>query len=180
VGGPIDDDAAHADGSADDGSDRSDRADRLEDDLLASYAEALADGVEQALPGWVAAAVARRLPGAELAGWREDIEDAGREAASDVGPRVRELLRLDVDEQWTNPLTLIRSAIRYPNRILTAAGAPEVLRDRQAARFLPEDVYDLAPAAFADLDPDLHDVGIGWGAAKAHIHLRRRRQEQVD
>ncbi len=152
---------------------------RSEDQLLARYAEALADGVERALPDWVAAAVARRLPAAEVEAARAEIEAAGRDAASDIGPRVRELLRLDIDEQWTNPLSLIRSAIRYPNRVLAAAGAPSVARDGQAVRFLPEDVYDLTPATFADLAPELHDLGISWGAAKAHVHLRRRRQEQV-
>lgn len=151
---------------------------RTDDELLGRYAEALADGVEQALPAWVAAAVRRRLPG-DPGPWRDEVERAGRDAVDDVGKRVRELLRLDIDEQWTNPLSLIRSAIRYPNRVLEAAGAPEIPRDQQAVRFLPEDVYDLAPATFADLSPELHDLGIGWGAAKAHVHLRRRRREQV-
>ncbi|MEM9563145.1 MAG: hypothetical protein AAGA93_11030 [Actinomycetota bacterium] len=157
-----------------------DRAtERSEDDLLASYAEALADGVERALPGWVSAAVARRLPAEQLDRWHPVVAEAGRAAAADVGERVRELVRLDIDEQWTNPLSLIRSAIRYPNEILAGAGVRPVDRDAQAARFLPDDVYDLAPASFADLSPELHDIGIGWGAAKAHVHLRRRRQEQV-
>lgn len=146
-----------------------------DDDLLARYAADLADGVERALPAWVAASVARRLPGVDLEPWRADIERAGREAVTDVGAKVRDLLDLDVDEQWTNPLSLIRSAVRYPNRVLAAAGAPEVVRDRHAVRFLPDDVYDLAPASFADLDPALHEPGVGWGAAKAHVHLRRRR-----
>ncbi len=52
-------------------------------------------------------------------------------------------------------------------------------RDAQSARFQPDDVYDLAPASFADLAPELHDLGISWGAAKAHVHLQRRRREQV-
>lgn len=154
-------------------------ADASDDELLARYAEALADGVEQALPRWVAASVARRLAPPEVEERQAEIAEAGRAAVDDVGRRVRELLQLDIDEQWTNPLSLIRSAIRYPNAILAAAGAVEVERDDQAVRFLPEDAYDLAPASFADLGPELHDLGIGWGAAKAHVHLRRRRQEQV-
>jgi len=152
---------------------------RSDEQLLAGYAERLADGVEQALPTWVAAAVARRLPAEERVGRRVEIEEAGQAAAVDVGGRVRELLRLDIDEQWTNPLSLIRSAIRYPNRILAEAGVAEVDRDGQSVRFQPEDVYDLAPASFADLAPELHDLGISWGAAKAHVHLQRRRREQV-
>ena len=39
----------------------------------------------------------------------------------------------------------------------------------------PDDVYDLAPATFDDVSPDLHDPGLRWGAAKAHVHLKRRR-----
>ncbi len=157
-----------------------DRAiERSEDELLASYAESLADGVELALPAWVSAAIARRLPADQLDRWSAEVAEAGRAAAADIGERVRELVRLDIDEQWTNPLSLIRAAIRYPNEILSRAGVRPVERDAQAVRFLPDDVYDLAPASFADLSPDLHDVGIGWGAAKAHVHLRRRRQERV-
>jgi hypothetical protein len=38
-------------------------------------------------------------------------------------------------------------------------------------------VYDLSPAAFADLDPSLREPGLTWGAAKAHVHLARRRRE---
>ncbi len=153
--------------------------DRSDEQLLARYAAALADGVERALPGWVAASVARRLPAEVLELHRAEIEEAGRAAAADVGERVRELLTLDIDEQWTNPLSLIRSAIRYPTAVLAAAGVAGVVRDEQSVRFQPEDVYDLAPASFADLAPELHDLGIGWGAAKAHVHLRRRRREQV-
>ncbi len=154
--------------------------DEADEKRLAGYAVALADGIEAALPGWVAAAVARRLPDTDGQQQRLDaIASAGQAAAADVGSRVRELLALDIDEQWTNPLSLIRSAIRYPNQILADAGVVEVARDAQSARFQPDDVYDLAPASFADLAPELHDLGISWGAAKAHVHLQRRRREQV-
>jgi hypothetical protein len=154
-----------------------------DDELLALYATALADGVEEALPGWVASAVARRMNGDLADELPEDFEDrvvaAGREAAADVGGRVRELLALDVDEQWTNPLTLIRTAISYPTELLRDIGASTVARDEQSERFYPDDVYDLIPASFAELGPAVHDLGLSWGAAKAHVHLRRRRQEEV-
>ncbi len=161
------------------------RADEATTDeqLLALYATALADGVEAALPGWVAASVVRRL-GTELPeGLPEDFEDqviaAGRSAAEEVGGRVRELLSLDIDEQWTNPLTLIRTAIRYPTAILRDVGAETVTRDEQSKRFHPDDVFDLTPASFAELGQAVHDLGLSWGAAKAHVHLRRRREEEV-
>jgi putative CocE/NonD family hydrolase len=41
----------------------------------------------------------------------------------------------------------------------------------------PDDAYDLGPASFADIDPSLHEPGLMWGAAKAHVHLARRRAE---
>ncbi len=30
--------------------------------------------------------------------------------------------------------------------------------------------------SFADLDPALHEPGLVWGAAKAHVFLRHRRE----
>lgn len=158
-------------------------SDATDDQLLARYAQGLADAVERALPGWVASAVARRLdrvPAERLGDdFERRVDDAGRAAADDVGVRVRELLQLDIDEQWTNPLTLIRTAIRYPTELLRAIGAPPAPRDEQAVRFHPDDVYDLTPASFAELGPEVHDLGLSWGAAKAHVHLRRRREEEV-
>lgn len=178
VGDLLSDDAVNPGSGADENRDP-DGDEQADEQLLARYAEALADGVEAALPEWVTAAVGRRLPAAERERRRAAIVSAGRAAADDVGGRVRELLSMDIDEQWTNPLSLIRSAIRYPNQILIDAGVAEVARDAQSARFQPDDVYDLAPTSFADLAPELHDLGISWGAAKAHVHLQRRRREQV-
>ena len=34
----------------------------------------------------------------------------------------------------------------------------------------------VGPAAFSDVDEDLHEPGLVWGAARAHVHLRRRRE----
>ena len=50
-------------------------------------------------------------------------------------------------------------------------------RDEFAERTFPDDVYDLSPASFADVDPALHEPGLMWGAAKAHVILHRRRSE---
>jgi hypothetical protein len=52
-----------------------------------------------------------------------------------------------------------------------------VARDEFSLRNFPDDVYDLTPASFADVDPELHEPGLLWGAAKAHVHLARRRRE---
>ena len=48
------------------------------------------------------------------------------------------------------------------------------LRGRVAWIF-PDDDYDLSPATFADIDESLHEPGLVWGAAKAHVVLTRRR-----
>jgi hypothetical protein len=50
-----------------------------------------------------------------------------------------------------------------------------VPRDEFSVRSFPDDAYDLSPASFADVDPALHEPGLAWGAAKAYVHLARRR-----
>lgn len=148
---------------------------------LAAHAAALADGIEAALPGWVRASVADRHAAARPGPLPPEVEqaarEAGEEAARRVGPAVRALLARDVDDQPTGPLALVRGAVRYPTEVLAAAGVPPVVRDEVAERINPDDTYDLAPAAFADVHPDLHGPGIVWGAAKAHVVLARRRRE---
>jgi hypothetical protein len=147
---------------------------------LAGYATALADAVEAALPGWVRSAVERRCREAGVA-WTPALVEATDEAAarcrSDVGSELRGLLTADVDDQRTTPLALLRTAVAAPGVVLAGAGVPPVVRDEFRERAFPEDVYDLAPAAFADLSPEVHEAGLAWGAAKAHVHLRRRRAE---
>jgi len=147
---------------------------------LAGYAEALAGGIEAALGPWVERCVAGILdqwqPGSAPAA-AADARAAGEQARQEVGAAVRALLATDVDEQRTGPLALLRQAVRYPTAVLAAAGVPPIERDDFAERAFPADVYGLAPAAFTDLDPALGEVGLVWGAAKAHVVLARRRAE---
>lgn len=148
---------------------------------LTRYATSLADAVEAALPGWVVTTV-RRVYRAQMAvvapaAVHAEAEQVGAAAAADIGPRVRALLITDIDEQTTNPLSIVRTATRYPTEVLRRAGVPPVDRDATAQLQFPDDVYDVTPAFFADLDPELHEPGLIWGAAKAHVHLARRRAE---
>lgn len=148
---------------------------------LAAYAEALADGIEAALPTWVV-----RCVETVMTAWAGDVppdvaeaaEAAGQEARDTTGREVRTLLAADVDEQRTTPMALVRAAVRYPTAILREAGVPPVVRDRFAEEAFPDDVYSLTPAAFADVDPSLAELGIRWGAAKAFEHKRRHRADQ--
>jgi hypothetical protein len=81
-----------------------------------------------------------------------------------------------VADQRTNPLEIVRRSVVHPTRVLAAAGVAPVDRDEHARRIFPEDPYDLVPGAFGDLDPAVQEPGLLWGAAKAHVILRRRRE----
>lgn len=139
-------------------------------------ARALALAVEAALPAWVERSVERLL--LAFAGDRDpdvmaEAGTAGERARMEVGARLRALLEADIDDQRVNPLALLRSAVTYPTAVLRRAGVPPVVRDDFAVAHFPDDVYDLTPASFADVDPSLHDLGVEWGAAKAWAHRQR-------
>ena len=146
---------------------------------MESPAETLAVAIEDAIPGWVLRAVvqvASRAGCEPDAAMLEAARVAGQRARAEVGAAVRALLATDIDEQRTNPLSILRGAVRYPTQVLRDAGVPEAARrDDFAVRAFPEDVYDLTPATWADIDPALQDPGITWGAWKAYTHLSRRR-----
>jgi len=153
--------------------------DVAQDDVMREHATALADAIDGALPGWVERSVARRLAGGPdgdttAPAWvTVAASDAGHRARAEIGPRVRALLEADIDEQRTTPLALLRTAASYPTAVLVAAGVTPVLRDDAQARLFPDDIYDLAPATFADVAPELTEPGLAWGVAKAWTHRRR-------
>jgi hypothetical protein len=149
-------------------------------EALARYATVLADRIDEAIPGWIDRSVRRVLADQGIAVddvVAERIRDAGRAARDRGGRRVRALLSTDVDAQAGNPLAVLRSLVPHATRVLASAGARPVVRDEFSVRHFPDDVYDLTPASFADVDPALHEPGLVWGAAKAHVHLARRRRE---
>ncbi len=135
-------------------------------DDIAPYADALIAAVEAALPGWV-----RRCVGGVA-----DSVEAEEAALGYVMVCLRALLAQDIDEQRTNPLSILRSAVQFPTAVLQQAGVKPVERDEFSGRNFPDDVYDLAPANFAALGEGVHEAGMAWGAAKAFVHLQRRRE----
>jgi hypothetical protein len=140
------------------------------------YAEALADGIDATLPTWVVRSVLTLVTawsGTVPAEVALAAEQAGQRAREEIGGAVRELLVADIDEQRTTPLALLRTAVRYPTEVLEAAGVPGVERDRFTEERFPDDIYNLSPASFADIDPALADAGLVWGAAKAFAHKQR-------
>jgi len=144
--------------------------------VLEEQARALADGIDAALPRWVERSVERLLvaySGSADPAAMASAREAGEAARADVGGRVLALLDTDIDDQRTNPLTILRQAVRYPTEVLRAAGVPPMRRDRFAEERFPDDDYDLTPVSFADIDPALLDAGLAWGAAKAWLHKQR-------
>ena len=147
-----------------------------DDDTFAEISDQLAAAIEAALPGWVERCVVTILDawqGGPSPADREAAREAGRHAVAEVGPELRALLAADIDEQRSTPLTLLRSAVRYPTEVLAAAGVPPVERDAFVDEVFPGDVYGLTPATFADIDPSLAEPALRWGAAKAFLHKRR-------
>jgi len=139
-----------------------------------AYSTALADAFELVAESWFVELVEKRVPGATADHGRAD---ALRAAAAETAAQLRALLAADIAVQQVGPLEILRrSVVGAPTEILQAVGAEPVQRDDFAATNFPGDVFDLTPASFADVDPALHEPGLVWGAAKAHIHLRRRRE----
>jgi hypothetical protein len=150
-----------------------------DDQALAEYAAALAEGIAAAVPRLVERSVDRLYrawSGPPPPAVAEAARRSGQEALAAVDPAVRSLLEADVDDQRTTPLSILRHAVRYPTAVLAAAGVPEVVRDPMDEAMFPDDPYGLTPAALGDVDPGLAGLGIAWGAAKASVHRRRHRR----
>jgi len=98
---------------------------------------------------------------------------AGLQAQAQVAERLRALLDADIDAQATTPLSILRDAVSFPTAVLRAAGADVVRRDMYAVEAFPDDEFALTPASLADVSPDLVELGIQWGAAKAWAHRER-------
>lgn len=138
---------------------------------LAAYADDLIMGLAQHLPGWVERAVGERLVGTEV-----DVAELDADIDGAV-QKVTVLLRTDIDEQDNNPLAVVRTLVGPMTRYLAERSVEAVTRDPDSQRLFPDDRFDLTPGSFSDVHPDLHMAGLSWGAAKAHVHLQRRRAE---
>ena len=143
---------------------------------LAEYATALADAIELHVADWVRRCVEAHIP-MMVGPVRQAVDEAAAAAVAETAPAIRTLLATDIADQRANPLDLIRRAVEYPTSVLRDAGVDPVARDEFAERVFPDDAYGLSPASFADVHPALHEPGLTWGAAKAHVHLRRRREQ---
>ena len=71
---------------------------------------------------------------------------------------------------------VVRAAVIYPTAVLRAAGVPAPGRDEFVIERFPDDDYGLTPVSLAALDPDdpeLVELALKWGAAKAMAHRYR-------
>jgi len=145
-----------------------------------AYVQQLADAVADVVPRWLLRCVvdtARRLGAVPTPALRADAEAMARVAAPIVIAELNELLTTDVDEQRTNPLSVLRGAVRFPTAVLEQHGVPHARRDEFAVRAFPSDVFALSPATWADVDESLQEPGLIWGAWKAKTVLDRRRAD---
>lgn len=145
-----------------------------------SYVRDLVDAIAAVLPAWLercVVATARRQTGDAAAALVDEAREMARAATPVVMSELVELFDTDVDEQRTNPLSVLRAAVRFPTELLTRHGVPPVPRDDFAVRSFPADVYALSPATWDDVDESLREPGLIWGAWKAKTVLDRRRAE---
>lgn len=144
--------------------------------MLAAHAMTLADTVEMVVGDWIRWSIADRAPELAMTG---AAERAVAQGSAEISTELRSLLAVDIADQGEAPLQVFRRGTRFATEVLREAGVATVARDDFAVRAFPHDVYDLAPASFADVHPSLHEPGLVWGAAKAHVHLRRRREQEA-
>lgn len=130
----------------------------------------------EALPGWVERSLAARLPPGRV----DDDEVRALAAAAvaaaidDGRPRLEAAVVTEPGiDPGPAPLQVLRSLVRHPTSVLSSLAVPEVGRGEFETRAFPEDVYDLSPATWADVDPGLQEPGLTWSAATAYVHKLR-------
>ena len=143
-------------------------------------AQALVTAVDGVVARWTARLVSERVEA-----WTGSVSDDVHQAASRAGEDARAeavaspeaLFAKDLDDQAAPPPALLRWVTAHAPGALAAEGVPAVERDPFAVRAFPDDVYDLVPATWADIDPSLAEPGLTWSAAKAFMFKARRRRE---
>jgi hypothetical protein len=144
-----------------------------------AIARDLADALVGVIPGWLERIALARMVEGGVRPSEDHVERARAAAevtAASLEPRLVSALTADVDEGGANPLAVLRSDLGAVTDLLFDVGATPPERDEFKARLFPDDPFELGPAAFEDLDESVRVLGIRWGAARAHVHLRRRRE----
>jgi len=141
------------------------------------YSARLYDMMSKVVESWLRDLFARVLSGQGIvvSAEKDRIDHVVSETARRLLADVDELLSHEAWEQRRNPLDLARSATENVTTELKRLGATPVSRDEFKERSFPDDVFDLAPATWSDLHPNLHEPGLEWGAWKAAAIMSHRR-----
>lgn len=139
---------------------------------LAGIAGELDAALARCVPAWLGRVSLSLAPTLDP----DDLEVAIAATMAELGPALTLVLTSDVDAGAGSPLAEVRARTGRITALLADAGVAAVPRDEFDARAFPDDRYALGPAAFADIDESLQEPGLMWGAARAHVHLRRRRE----
>lgn len=157
-------------------------AEQLERDeaTLGLYSGALRDSLAAVIPYWIEQSVVERATSDRTRGTAESevratAQVAGERALADALSRMAGLFGTDIERQVTTPLEILRAVSAHATAALLSLGVAAVDRDPVDVELHPDDLYGLVPASLAEIDPALAEVGVRWGAAKAHVHLLRRR-----
>lgn len=147
------------------------------DEFLLAAADRFVSSAERSLGGWAERALVSRAP--QLAATATTTAAAFR---AEVVGSLRRLVDRDIDDQRATPLQLLRASVPLLTAALVEAGveARPGVGDRTAAGGGSEDSDDpfgIAPASWADVGEDVGEAAMVWGAAKAMVHLERRRRE---
>ncbi len=157
----------------------------MSDDPVEAYrrcAAQLIERLDEVIAGWIIRSVMVRVPDDWTAARRDRLHaeavTVAHEVRAHVADELEVLVETDVEAQWTSPLEVLRASVGPANDLLADAGVEPPLRDAFSVERFPDDRYDLSPANFDDVDPSLHEVGLAWGAAKAHVVLSRHRADR--
>ncbi|MFW2380962.1 MAG: hypothetical protein ACN4GZ_04315 [Acidimicrobiales bacterium] len=146
--------------------------------VLVEHTVALRDAMVKLVPQWVENVVLARAPAPDAANTRDAVGRLQTEARNVTIPNLTSLFDTDIDEQPSSPLEIVRTLVPSITQELHKLHAPTVPRDQHRMEMLADDAYAVTPATFSDIDESLHPLGLAWGAAKAHVHLRRHGQKE--
>lgn len=141
-----------------------------EEEKFTQYGQGLYDAISKAIRPWLNHQVLNRVKVLD-----DEMARAIEICAAQVEESIADLAAADVDAPLSGPLERIRQGVEPLNAMLDQRGVDPPLRNAMDQQMRPGDRHELGPMTFRDLGDAVHDAGISWGAAKAHLHLQRRR-----
>lgn len=138
-----------------------------------NHGQRLHRAISGAIRPWLDAVIETRIANTSIA---DQLDETLDEITLAVDRSITELINADVDQPLSGPLERIRREVEPLNDLLDRLGVSPPHRDAVDVQMRPADRHALGPMTFRDLGDDVHEAGITWGAAKAHLHLQRRQR----